>query len=232
MLGYHVELAVVGLWVDAPEARTADVGNARAESIAEESEQAEHDIGIRAGVGHDLHGLKFRLLFEHYGEQDQAVAQRAGHRNRVQSGELIREQVVPRHAPERAEVLRIRTGVNGTDRNHETHPVGRGDFTAAPSVSKGDAILCCDQSGVAGGNCFIAQIVLLDPGNPIPAQRRHVVADERFRSRVAGLGEKRGAQTQNKIRGSRRSIGQMRKRLSEAGPQCNLQDQFRQLYSR
>jgi hypothetical protein len=28
-------------------------------SSVEESEQAEHDIAIRAGVGHDLHGLKF-----------------------------------------------------------------------------------------------------------------------------------------------------------------------------
>ena len=34
----------------------------------------------------DLHGLMFGLLFEHHGEQNQAVAQRAGHRNRVQSG--------------------------------------------------------------------------------------------------------------------------------------------------
>ena len=93
MLRNNVELAVVGPWVDAPEARAADVGEARAESIAEESEQAEHDIAIGAGVGHDLHGLKFGLLFEHHGEQNQAVAQRAGHRNRVQSGELIRQQV-------------------------------------------------------------------------------------------------------------------------------------------
>ena len=38
-------------------------------SSVEESEQAEHDIAIRAGVGHDLHGLKFGLLFEHHGER-------------------------------------------------------------------------------------------------------------------------------------------------------------------
>ena len=189
MLGYHVELAVVGLWVDAPEARTADVGNARAESIAEESEQAEHDIGIRAGVGHDLHGLKFRLLFEHYGEQDQAVAQRAGHRNRVQPGELVRQQVVPGHAPQRSKVLRIGTGVNNADGYHKPHAVGRGDFAAAPGVRQSDAILCGHQGGVADGNCVVAQIVLLDPGDPIPAQRRRVVTDEWLRARIASLCE-------------------------------------------
>jgi hypothetical protein len=73
----------------------------------------------------------------------------------------------------------------------------------APSVRQSDEILCCHQRGVAGANRFVAQIVLLDPGNPIPAQRRRVVTDERFRSRVAGLREKRGAQTQGKIRCSR-----------------------------
>ena len=50
----------------------------------------------------------------------------------LESGELIREQVLPGHAPQRTEVLRIGTGVNGADRYHETHAVGRGDFAAAP----------------------------------------------------------------------------------------------------
>ena len=99
-------------------------------------------------------------------------------------------------------------------------------------VRKGDAILCCHQSGVAGGNRFVAQIVLLDPGDPIPAQRRRVVTDERFRSRVTGLREKRGAQAQGKIRSSRRTIGQMRKGFREAGPQGHLQYQLRQLHAR
>src|ERR1700675_4895502 len=111
--------------------------------------------------------------------------------------------------PQRTEVLRIGTRVNGADRYHETDAVGRGDFAAAPGVSKGDAILCCPQSGVAGGNRFVTQIVLPDPGDPIPAQRRRVVTDEWFRSGVTGLREKRGAQAQGKILSSRRTIGQM-----------------------
>ena len=131
---------------------------------------------LRSNVsGQSSQPITLVLLFEHHGEQNQAVAQRTGHRNRVQSGELIRQQVVPGHAPERTEVLRIGTGVNGADRYHETHAIGRGDFAAAPGVRKGDAILCCHQSSVAGGNRFVAQIVLLDPGDPIPAQRRRVV---------------------------------------------------------
>ena len=90
MLQNYIELAVVGPRIDAPEARAANVGQARREAVAEVSEQPEHYFAIRTGVGHDPRGLQFGLLFEHHGEQDEAIAQRAGHRNRVQSGELIR----------------------------------------------------------------------------------------------------------------------------------------------
>jgi hypothetical protein len=74
VLGNNIELLVVGPRIDAPEARAADVGQAGTEAIAEVSEQAEHDIAIRTGVGHNPCGLQFGLLFEHHGEQDQTVA--------------------------------------------------------------------------------------------------------------------------------------------------------------
>jgi hypothetical protein len=56
-----------------------NVGQARAEAIAEQPEQAEHHVAVGTGIGHDLRRLEVRLLFEHYGQQDQAVAQRARH---------------------------------------------------------------------------------------------------------------------------------------------------------
>ena len=72
-----VEGAVVRLGVDSPEAAAADVGQARAEAIAEQPEQAEHNVAIRAGVGHDPRGLQLGLLLQHNGQQHQAVAQRS-----------------------------------------------------------------------------------------------------------------------------------------------------------
>ncbi len=80
-----------------------------------------------------------------------------------------------------------------------------------------DAILCGHQGGVAGDDRLVAQIVLFDPGDPIPAQRWCIVTDERFWSRVAGLREQCGAQTQGEIGRSRNPVGQMRKCLREAG---------------
>jgi hypothetical protein len=69
----------------------------------------------------------------------------------------------------------------------------------------------------AGGDRFVAQVVLFDPGDAVPAQRRRVVPNERFRSRVAGLREQCGTQTQDKIRRSRSPVGQMRKRFRATG---------------
>jgi len=60
-------------------------------------------------------------------------------------------------------------------------------------------------------------LVLFDPGDPIPAQRRRVVTDKRFWSRVANLREQCRAQTQHKIRRSRGPVGEMRKRFCETG---------------
>ena len=53
-----VQGAVVGLGVHAPEARAADVGQARAELEAKQVEDAEHDVGVGAGVCHHLRGLE------------------------------------------------------------------------------------------------------------------------------------------------------------------------------
>ena len=76
--GNIVELPVIGLRVDTPEARAADIGEPQTEAISQQPEQAKHDVRIGAGVGHDEGGLQLGLLFEHDSEQHQAVAQRPG----------------------------------------------------------------------------------------------------------------------------------------------------------
>ncbi len=63
--GQRIEVAIVGVGIDAPETGTANIGQARAESIVGEAEQTEHQIAVRAGVGHDLGRLQLRLLLQH-----------------------------------------------------------------------------------------------------------------------------------------------------------------------
>ncbi len=60
-----VELAVIRFWARAPEPGTANIGQARAEVIAEQAEQPEHNIAVGTGIGHDLCWLQFGLLFQH-----------------------------------------------------------------------------------------------------------------------------------------------------------------------
>ncbi|MNI27752.1 hypothetical protein D3C73_815020 [compost metagenome] len=57
LAGKSVELAVIRLWARAPETGTTDIGQARAEVIAEQTEQPEHHIAIGTGIGHDLRWL-------------------------------------------------------------------------------------------------------------------------------------------------------------------------------
>ena len=73
-----VELAIIGLGVDAPEACSTDVRQARAEAVAQQAEQPEDDVAVCARIGHDLRRLQLGLLLEHDRQQNQAVAQRAG----------------------------------------------------------------------------------------------------------------------------------------------------------
>jgi hypothetical protein len=77
--------AAVGIGVDAPEARAADVGQAGAETVARQLEQSENDIAAGAGVGHDLRGLQLGLLLKHDGHQHEAVTPGAGHRDGVEA---------------------------------------------------------------------------------------------------------------------------------------------------
>ena len=59
--GHVVKFAVIGMRVDAPQAGAADVGQPRAKAISREAKQAEDDIAVSAGIGHDLGWLKICL---------------------------------------------------------------------------------------------------------------------------------------------------------------------------
>jgi hypothetical protein len=74
--GEIVEWAIIGFRIDPPEPATADVGNARAELVAEQPKNAEDHVGVCAGIGHDFGRLKLCLLFEHDAQQHEAIAQK------------------------------------------------------------------------------------------------------------------------------------------------------------
>ena len=146
--GQLVQGAVVGLAVHAPEPGAADVGQTRAELVAEQVEDAEDRVGVGAGVGHDLGRLQLGLLLQHHGEQGQAVAQGAGHGDAVQPGELVGDQVVERDPALLAVVARVRPRMDRADGHHEAQPVRGRHVAAAPGAGERDAVLGRDQGGV------------------------------------------------------------------------------------
>ena len=191
--GQRIEITVVGVRIDAPKAAAADVGQAGTEAIAQQSEQPENDIAVGAGVGHDLGGLQLGLLLQHDRQQDQAVAQGAGHRDRVEAGALIGEQVVPGDAATAVEILRVRSGVEASHGDHEAHAVGGCHIAAAPGSRQRDAILCGDQHRIGRDERVVAQVDLVDPHEPIAAQRWRLGANEWFGTGIACLGEQHRA---------------------------------------
>src|SRR5450755_3438695 len=140
--GHIVEFTVVGMRVDPPQARAADVGQPWAKAISQEAKEAEDNIAVSAGIGHDLGWLEIRFLLEYGGEQDDAVAQGSRNRNGVQSGELIGDEVVPSDAPAMSKIFGIGSGVNRLYRHDETHPVGGSNFTTDPGARQRNPALC------------------------------------------------------------------------------------------
>ena len=119
----------------------------RAELEAEQVKDAEHDVGVGAGVGHDFGRLQLGLLLEDDGEQDQAIAQRARDGDAVQPSELVGDEVVDRD-PAFLTVVRVGAGMDGAQ------PVGRGDIATAPDAGEQDAVLRGDQGGFGARQRF------------------------------------------------------------------------------
>jgi hypothetical protein len=69
-----IQEAVVSRLIDSPVPGAANIGNPWTEPIAQEPKQAEHDIGVSTGIGHDLSGSELCLLFENYCKQEQTVS--------------------------------------------------------------------------------------------------------------------------------------------------------------
>jgi hypothetical protein len=62
-------------------------------------------------------------------------------------------------------------GVGGPDGDHEPHPVDHRDHPPAPQPGQPDLRLGLDERGVRRGEALRAQVVLVDVGEPVAAQR-------------------------------------------------------------
>ncbi len=80
--------------------------------------------------------LAWALELEQPVEDHQRVAKRAGHDDRVQSGELVAHVVEPGHPAAAGEVPGVRAGVDGADRDPEAHAVDGGDVPVAEDLDE------------------------------------------------------------------------------------------------
>jgi len=162
--GDPVQRAVVGVGFGAPEAGVTEVGEAGAELVAEEAEQAENLVGVAGVVGHQLGRPQAGVLLEQPLEDVQRVAQRAGDDDGVEAGELVGEKVEVGDPATGTEVAGVGSGVQGADGDDEAQPISGGDLSAAPGTGQADVGLGVDEAGVGRGEGVGAQVVLLHPG--------------------------------------------------------------------
>ena len=98
--------------------------------------------------------------------------------------------------------------------------------------AKRDAVLRCDQHGIAADQRVFTHIVLIDPQQPVAFERRRVLPHEWFRAGIAGFGHQHRAQAGGQIGRARRALGQVRECLHAARARGNLQQDFRQIDAR
>ncbi len=64
------------------------------------------------------------------------------------------------------EVLRIRPGMQGADRNNKSQTIRRSDFTTAPLTDERDAVLLGNQVSIRFREGLVSNEVLTNPGQP------------------------------------------------------------------
>lgn len=200
--GDPVQRAVVGVGVGAPEPGVTEVGQAGAELVAEQAEQAEDLVGVAGVVAHQLGWSQAGVLLEQPFEDVEAVAQGARDDDGVEAGELVGEEVEVGDAPAGSEVAGVGSGVQGADGDDEAQPVSGGDLAAAPGAGQVDVGLGVDEPGVGCCEGVGAQVVLLHPGQSGAGERRPAGLDERFETDVAGLRDEH--RTDRQVQGLRR----------------------------
>jgi hypothetical protein len=156
--------------VDPPEPGAAAVRESWGELVAEQPEEAEHDVGVAGGVGHDLPRLDARLWVEQPIEQVQRVWLGAWDDDHVDAGVVVGGRAECRDSAATVEVAAVEAGAERAARDDEPEPVDRGDLTATPAVGERQAGVVLDDPGIRGDQRLRADVVAGDPLEPVLAQ--------------------------------------------------------------
>ena len=132
----------------------------------------------------------------------------------------------------RPEVPGVRPGVERTDRDDETEPVGGGDFASAPVLGQGDRHLVIHKNGVGLYQDLGTKVVLLDPTETPTSQRWGVFSNQRLQSDVAGVSDQRGAHTGRQAGDPRTSLAHVGEGVGKSCPCVDLEQQLPQVYLR
>ena len=177
----------------------------------------------------DLTDFETRLVLEQTIENVEGVSNRSGNNDGVESSELVAGEVVIGDATPRPEVPGVRPGVERTDRDDETEPVGRGDFASAPVLGQGDRHLAVHKSGVGLYQGLGTKVVLFDPTETPTSQRWGVFSNQRLQSDVAGVSDQRGAHAGRQVGDPRTSLAHVGEGVGKSCPCVHLEQQQRQV---
>ena len=171
--------AVVGLGPDPPALLVRQVRQRGPVGDAEQLQEAEDQVGVRAGVGDDDLGELAAVQAEDDVDHVQGIPHRPGHDLGAAPHAVVVYRVQPGHAALGPEVLAVRAGERGRDRDDEPHPVNGRNQPAAPRLRERQPGLPGDQRSVRCGQGFGPHVVLEHVRQPRPLQCRDALLGDR-----------------------------------------------------
>jgi hypothetical protein len=80
--------------------------------------------------------------------EKETVSDSTWNENGVETGELIRDEIVVGDPTLIAEVLGIRASMESSNGNNKAEPIRRGDFAATPLVHKRNLVVLSDKASI------------------------------------------------------------------------------------
>ena len=118
--------------------------------VAQQPEQAEDHVTGAGRIAHDLRGIETGLLLKQAFQDEQRIAERAGHDNAMEAGKLVGGEVVVGDSSIRPEVFAVGPSVDGADRDDKPQAIGGGDISAAPFLGQRQRSLGVTSRALAG----------------------------------------------------------------------------------
>ena len=90
----RIKCAAIGSSIDAPRSGLAEIGEPRAEPVAEQPRESEDDVGAGRRACHDLHGVGICFLIKRKRQNEHAVTQGSGDDDEgIEAGELVGNKI-------------------------------------------------------------------------------------------------------------------------------------------